>query len=308
MTEMIATMIQLAQKLTRKLAKRIYRKLNVILYTSFLCNYSCPYCVIRKSERLKDYPRESEFPWQQWVLALNSLPPAHIAISGGETLIYPGLIDLIENLSTRHFVSFTTNLFRVPRRLLTLKRSTKPAISASFHPSMTEIEAFIRRVQDVRDHGFNISIEMVAYPQQLQRITDYKRRFEKELSVPVHVDPFIMPGNAYTPQELKLLNGMGIRNRKFGFDESGGRTLKSCRAGGSHLVLVPNGDVFACHAGFYYATSSLHERFRAPLDEFRLGNLFNGTFRLNEKPRICSLPCSEACDLEGAHVREIRKG
>jgi MoaA/NifB/PqqE/SkfB family radical SAM enzyme len=301
-------MIRFTKKLSRNLAKRIYRKLNVVLYPSFLCNYSCTYCVIRKSERLKDYPRESEHSWQEWTTQLNNLPTAHIAISGGETLLYPGLVNLIESLSTRHSVSFTTNLFRVPSRLLSIHRSPKPIVSASFHPSMTDIDGFIQRVRDVRENGFEISVEMVAYPQSLGKLADYKRRFEDELSVPVHVDPYIMPGKEYTLEELGLLKALGIRNRKFGFDSGGIKTLKSCKAGSSHLVLVPNGDVFSCHAGFYYVTSTLHEDFRVSVDNFHIGNIFNNTFQLIKKSRLCSLPCSEACDLEGARVREIRKG
>jgi len=298
-------MFSFSHKVLRKLIKRTYCHLNIILYPSFFCNYECPYCVIKASNRLEDYPKESEHKWQEWVDVLNEFPPASISISGGETLLYPGLFSLLDRLDIKHLVSLTTNLYRVPERLLDCRRRKTLNISASFHPSMTDYESFKDRVSRVKGRGFIISVEIVAYPSQLNDLTEYKKRFEEDLGVDVHIDPYITPLYQYTDKEFGLLNQLGIRNRKVGFDFKGSRVLKWCKAGLSHVLFVPNGDAYACHAGFYYATSPLHSQFRVPHELFWMGNVFDKTFTFSEKSRNCSLPCSEACDLEGARVKEI---
>lgn len=277
------------------------RRINLVLYLSFKCNYSCPCCIIKKSECSESYPKKSEHDWTEWVEIINEFPPANVCITGGEPLLFPGLFKLIHELAKKHRVFLTTNLYAVPNELLNCK--TKMGISASFHPYMTDIESFTKRIHKLKEHGFNPAVEYVAYPPLFDELPEIKTFFEKEVGVTVNIDPYISPDHRYNAAEIETLKRLDLRSRKFGFDFDGYGVSKYCDAGSKHFVIVPNGDVYTCQAGLLYVISPLHKNFSSPKEKFYLGNLFDGSFKPLVNPKMCFLPCSEGCDLDGAHVR-----
>jgi MoaA/NifB/PqqE/SkfB family radical SAM enzyme len=291
----------------KRIARKFSRRNMVIVYPSFFCNYKCPYCVIRKSKRLNDYPRESEHSWKEWADALNRLPPSDVSFSGGETLLFPGMVSLIQSLALKHKVFLTTNLSSLPDELVECRLRERLVITASFHPVEADYDSFKERLKILKNSGFKVFVEMVAYPRFLKDVEHYLKRFKMETGITVNVDPYITPEYRYTSDDLMILKKLGIYNRRFGFDFAGKGVLKECKAGMRHFVMVPNGDVFACHAGFYYVTSPLHLEFRARKEDFYLGNIFLDTFKIRKELTHCFMPCSEACDLDGADVREIKK-
>lgn len=284
---------------------RTKSRISVVLYPSFECNYSCPYCVLRRSSYFEIYPKEVEHSWEDWADVLSKFPPAIIGISGGEPLLSKGLIPLINNLATKHNVFLTTNLSQPLGEFLNL--ATKSVgISASFHPYMIDIDSFNGKVQELIQEGFSVSVEVVAYAPLINKLKDFRAFFETEAGVMLNIDPDVSPDYRYTEAEIKALKRLGMRNRRLGFDFDGYGKLKQCTAGSKHFIMVPNGDVYACHAGFYYVTSPLYEEFSSPKEEFYLGNLFDGSFKLLAGSKICAMPCSEGCDLDGASVKEVK--
>ena len=69
-------------------------------------------------------------------------------------------------------------------------------------------------------------------------------------------------------------------------------------------MIVPNGDVYTCYAGFYNDTSSIHKRY-SQKGNFYLGNLFDETFQAMSEQKICPIPCSEACDISLSNVKTL---
>jgi len=252
------------------------------------------------------YGKEQEHTWQEWSQALNTqFSPASIAITGGEPALFPGLISLIESLDPKHSVIVTTNLSQLPDEWLRCRRKFR--VSASFHPDMTDLHSFRERVLRLRDAGFPVAVECVAYPGHLDKIPAFRQAFSAEAGVDMRVDPYISPDYEYTPAEKAALERLGIAGRRFGFDRRGSNVWKRCWAGSRHFVVIPNGDVYACHASFYFLESPLHRGIKVPREQFYLGNVFQGTFAPCSSRRRCRFPCSEACDLDGAEVVEERK-
>lgn len=85
-------------------------------------------------------------------------------------------------------------------------------------------------------------------------------------------------------------------------------SLKECSAGRNYLNLLPDGQVFTCAGGFTYTYSGLYADMvkNKPLDQYRMGNIFNPDFKLNSRDIKCELPCKDACDRDSVIVKAIK--
>lgn len=280
----------------------------IISFTpTYVCNYKCPYCTINtKVNYSQKFPKESEHSWQEWVEALEGFPPSLIHFTGGEPLCYKELIPLMENMPAKHMISaLATNIALQIDKLAALK-SRKFFISTSFHPHMTDKESFGERVLKLKRAGFPISVSVVAYPELIPRIPEFKRYFEKEIGVRFVVNPYLDPQYRYTAEEAEIVSRYVPSRVKVGWaiEDYG---PKQCVAGSKYFQLLPNGDVYTCYSGLYYATSPLHEGLCEDPSMFYLGNLFDGSFRPLTRPIRCTYPCSERCDHGYARVRPIKE-
>ncbi len=273
---------------------------HIILIPSFVCNYRCPYCLVNRSKYAKIYPRKIEHGWKEWIEQLNKFPPAMINITGGEPFCYPDILPLVRNIPQKHLLAgIATNLSQPLGEFLKMSNKVLK-VATSFHPHMTKKELFKSQIIKLKKSGFNLSINFVAYPQIIPLIPEFKIFFDK-IKVKFHVDPFLDPTYEYTKEEAKIVKQYVDDRRNLGFDFKDYKP-KSCRAGSKYFVIVPNGDVFACMAGFYYS-NDLYGNLNTKKENFYLGNLFNGTFEVKKELWVCNLPCNEACDLESADVR-----
>src|SRR5215470_7504811 len=78
-----------------------------ILLTS--CNFRCRYCFVPLSDlasKITTYATHAQ--WADGFDATGKTWLLHI--TGGEPSIYPGLVDLCEKLTQRHYLSINTNL------------------------------------------------------------------------------------------------------------------------------------------------------------------------------------------------------
>lgn len=276
-------------------------KIHVVFVPTFSCNYHCPYCLINKEKYVNKYPKI--IPYNKWVKAFSKLSSAVIDITGGEPFCYPKLIQLVEKLPRKHRVMITTNLSFPVDRFKKIGRDI--GITASFHSYEADINSFKSKIVELKEAGFNLTINFVGYPAKMHLIPRLKTFFEN-LGVTFNVDPYIDPDYEYTKKEIEILKKYIQKKRKLGFDFRDNKP-KKCKAGLRHFMIVPNGDVYTCHAGFFYTTSNLHKEFRAKKEEFYMGNLFDGSFRPLKKDKICSYPCSEACDLDYAQPKYLNK-
>jgi len=294
----------------RDFYKKIFwrNKVFVGFYPTFLCNYECPYCVLIKLDYLKKFKVHGG---KEWADAFNKLPPLMICVAGGEPFIWNGLPDFLKYIDKKHYFTIFTNLSWEPEKHLDIFKPCKAnfAINCSFHPHTTDLKTFISKVKKLQDAGLKVSANIMTYPDLLNKIKKYKQIFEKE-NIPLEVQAYIDPNYTYTSEEnekvKKLVSNPLMSEREIsGFDSSA--TLKECSAGITNLFIVPNGDIYKCVAGFYYVTSPLHKKFRAKKEEFYMGNVFDGTFKLENKKTLCRYPCSEACDITFAKPRIIKE-
>ncbi|RCX12211.1 radical SAM protein with 4Fe4S-binding SPASM domain [Anaerobacterium chartisolvens] len=106
-------MVLLAQSLQRAkiftpTEKREMRPLSVIFFNiTRRCNLRCPYCYY-DSVAVKDETYEDELDSETWIELAGRIaeinPKAKIMISGGEPLIRPDAVSIIENIAQRHNV------------------------------------------------------------------------------------------------------------------------------------------------------------------------------------------------------------
>jgi MoaA/NifB/PqqE/SkfB family radical SAM enzyme len=276
---------------------------SVIFYPTFFCNYSCKYCVVKKAGCIQKFPRNTEKPYHYWLEILNKFPPSKICISGGEPFCYNGLVDLINNLHQKHIVGISTNLSFPVDTILKLKKEV--SIVASFHPQFAHMEPFLEKLKILKKNGFVISVNLVAYPPNFTIISNFIKILSHN-SIGFTIDPDIDPTFKYSDDEFAQLKNYSIKHPKLGFDHNDIQ-LKQCLAGFRHFFISPNGDVYACHAGFYYVNSIIHNKYRAPRYTFYLGNLFEGSFKPVNTLKLCHYPCSEACDLYGAKPKLVSR-
>ncbi len=276
-------------------------------YPTFICNYNCPYCVLRRLDYLRKYRVRGG---KEWADAFNKMPPLIICIAGGEPFVWKGLSEFLKHIDKKHYFTLFTNLFWNPDDFIVTLKDCKAdfAINCSFHPYTTDVKPFIEKVKKLQKAELKVSANITTYPELLDKIDGYKKIFAKE-KIPFEVQAYIDPEYSYTPEEnekvKKLVSNSLMSEREMaGFDSS--ETLKECSAGITNLFLAPNGDVYKCVAGFYYVTSPMHKSYRARPEEFYLGNVFDGAFKLETTKTRCKYPCSEACDINFAKPKIIK--
>lgn len=280
---------------------------NIVFIPTMLCNYRCPYCnILTKARYDKKYPKGVQHEWTEWVKVFDRFPSAIISITGGEPFLYPGLVHLIKNISQRHIIaSLTTNLSLPFDTLLDIPDKGFN-ITASFHHYMTDRESFKAKIEKLRKCGFKVTVNFVAYPKVMHIIPQLKVYFEEKVHVPFNVDPYIDPSYKYTQKEAEIVRKyVADDRRKLGYSLNDYKP-KRCKAGSKYFIILPNGDVYACLAGFYYSTG-FYEKFNLEKEEFCLGNLFNNTFEPLSVWKICALPCCEGCDIEAADVKTLQR-
>lgn len=293
--------------LAKPLHKLVLGNANYIVFSpTFRCNYNCPYCLINtKINYANRYPKSNEYDYREWIIALNRFPCSLIYISGGEPLIFPGLTDMIKAISKKHLIgSLNTNLSSDINKLMKINQKKILSVAASFHPHMTDKEAFAKKVMMLKKIGFIVKVSLVAYPEILDSIDDFKVYFLEKLGVEFIIEPYLDPAYEYSDEEKRIVKKYVKTGRKIGYDFNDDRP-KRCYAGSKYFMIIPNGDVYTCYAGFYNDTSSIHNRY-SKKGSFYLGNLFDGTFKKISTRKICSIPCSEACDISLSNVRPIK--
>lgn len=297
-------------KLLRFLFKKVLEKnlTTIVWYITFKCNYKCPYCIIKTKAKYYKKPFSKEIGVREWIKIFQKFPPSIVRITGGEPTLFEDFSELANKFPKKHILCITTNLSNIDE----LKKIKRRFIflSTSYHPYMTKIEDFISKAIRLRKKFFSLTAECVAYPHILNDIVKMKEIFSKH-DIKLNVDPYIDPEYSYTEDELKKIKklsvGESIRIRAYGFDFQGYGKIKICNAGSNYFVIIPNGDVYTCNAGFYYVTSPIHKKFRAKKSEFYLGNLFDNTFSRLKEEKICYYPCSEACDIETAKPKLLNR-
>ena len=149
------------------------------------CNYRCDYCFFGSSHlgsKLRVFGSNEE--WAEGFSATGKTWLLHL--TGGEPTLYPGFADLCERLSESHYLSVNSNLSH--RSILEFARRVDPGrvhfVNAAVHhqerQARGKYEAFVRHVQGLQEHGFNVFVSLVMTPQMVQSYEDISAHFRAQ--------------------------------------------------------------------------------------------------------------------------------
>jgi MoaA/NifB/PqqE/SkfB family radical SAM enzyme len=217
-----------------------------------------------------------EMSGKDWVKALNRLesrPDVPITLSGGEPMMHPDFIYILNHLKPELNIDVLTNFSykRVIDELIAkvkperLRREAPyPSIRVSYHPGQQDPEVLITNVRRAQEAGFKIGIYSVLYPssKQLEAIVQMQFRC-KQAGVEFRVKDFTgtFAGELYGSYS-KYPNAALARQNVI------------CLCKTSELLIGPNGNVYKCHRDLY-------------AEENPEGNITQPDFRIEQEHRIC---------------------
>lgn len=231
------------------------------------CNLSCNYCVTFSRHKAKLDPAKSfiqriiksrianrPIDIGRLIKTLNGADMIfRVSFSGhGEPLLIPNIMDVFEALTSKHYISFNTNL--TPALIEDFVRKIDPgkvvSIDASLHIRSLErhkmTETFIRHYNLCKNTGFNITASEVAYPDLAEDAKRFKRDF-KEKGVDFFFQRYFGEyegksyPDAYTPDEEEIF-GLAGQPSYLMYESKG----KKCNAGYNVGFVRGNGDIVPC--------------------------------------------------------------
>jgi MoaA/NifB/PqqE/SkfB family radical SAM enzyme len=274
------------------------------------CNYRCRYCFLPNMD-LGAKIRISGTP-EQWVEGFRHTGKTWLLhITGGEPFIYPGFVDLCERLAQDHYLSINTNLSH--HSVAAFARRIDPGrvhyVHAALHPDEREkrgeCDVFIRRVHDLRNHGFHVLVSVVMTPMIVRSFSEMEQYFESQ---GVFLVPKVLRGKyeggsypaAYSEKErASIVEYLATARRKYAqvIDRMGepptidmfsdGRFLNNrslywgrvCGSGYNFVRIDPDGMIVRCGSGQ------------------RLGNILRKDIRLLSAPLPCDTSyCPYFCE------------
>ncbi len=276
---------------------------------SFKCNYKCSYCdVFGRNEDFNTQIADTDQWREVWNRIFDNYWCTHIRFSGGEPTIYPNFFSFLTMLLEKHTVDITTNLSFDLNKFLDKIKPGAIYISASFHPEFTDFKTFFNKIKYLKAHDFSCSVAYVGYPPHLDKIPEYKKKFEDE-QIQFKIIPFSgiykekRYPQAYDERERMLLKGFATDSKvkdvndinKAWFQwrvekEQNKETRdtkikfgKLCRMGQMYARIYPDLTVTRCCAGHYGQHSGI------------LGNLLDPNFKLLNEAQPCSVDFDCPC-------------
>lgn len=284
-----------------------------LIWITFRCNYKCSYCNIVTNFNFGTVSgRETERSVEDWLKALDRLPPTLFYFAGGEPFLYQGFPELLNDLPAKHslvgVVSNGTVKMEVYRRI-----KKRIALNISFHREFIEEQAFVKKIEELQQF-FNVSVNIVATRENMSVLRHLDKYF-KNKEITLHVDRLVDDTVVYTPEEIAYLDTFLSTERRKQRDQLNYDDYepKLCNAGKNYLNIMPNGEAYTCAGGMEYIHSPLvkgilDQQPEAPFDvnRFKMGNIFDPGFTINKRPIVCPLPCRAACDRDFTTFKRLK--
>jgi MoaA/NifB/PqqE/SkfB family radical SAM enzyme len=257
------------------------------------CNYKCSYCKFGCSEETKN-PTPTVYPGikkivQIWHGIYEKYGSCQIHFAGGEPFVYPEFMDLISQLAEFHTLEFSTNFFWDPDDFIKRIQPGRARVGVSLHPESVNFDAFLAKAAKIKQAGFELWVNFVAYPPIMDSIAQYKKKFNE-----AGIQFFVLLFNgcyskkkypeSYSPEQKNYLQQFGAgdwleKSIDFAFDKRKRNIRgKLCRMGQMYSKILPNGDAYVCCAP----------------NALKLGNILDSAFSLLEEPFLCTeadCPC-----------------
>ncbi len=190
---------------------------------------------------------ECEIDWHEWKCHLEKITPYHLEMSGGEPLLYNGIVDLIKNINTASTWAITSNtlLYDPALDLSRCKHWT-----ASWHGYKKE--QFIENVVAIDDRGCPLSVSIVVefanVDKWLQDAYDF-RNLGLQVNLLRELNKNVDWNGTKEWQKV-------VEMRRYGFnvvedDIPASYTFQRgfmCGGGADYLCAMPDGQAFRCYS------------------------------------------------------------
>lgn len=252
------------------------------------CNYRCSYCWWEMDDLWADLAKKHLIlEPQKWIEAWDRVHAAcgetRIDVLGGEPLRYPRWQELFAGLSEKHRVSITTNLSCSAAELAALTDRVSPErlhFAASWHPEFADWGDFTRKIDLLKEKGYEPGVLVVAAPQIFDGLAEWREYFMKR-GVPFTASVFqgrwkgATYPDSYTSDQKAFL-GMAIHTpeeQRYRLERS--TTLgKPCGAGHVYANIKANGDLYRCGQDCLGGAKPF-------------ANLFDPELKLSDRPAPC---------------------
>lgn len=234
-------------------------------FLTFLCTGNCDYCIqhLSKDEFIaarSAYNRNMLRPdeWLKFFNGVQKWKNQQLGIIGGEPTVYPGFFELInglEGFSITVTSNLTTPAFKsIPEFVSRLGDLKKVRLNTSFHPEITSVDEFARKIHQLRELGVNVDqIAMVAHP-----LSNYKKYNLEFLRRGINLAPQTYLGKyhgnllpidkgdfAYDFGEHEITDE-ALYRQGFSYEE---KKNVMCRT--QRFMVAPDGGIYKCHYLMY---------------------------------------------------------
>lgn len=243
------------------------------------CNYKCPYCSDHGLRPKKHYFKGSLDQWQ--AAFKNAFSNQHLVfyISYGEPMLGKLFYEVTGMIATEPNweMMMTSNLSQPLDRLVKtrLAREGRLNINASFHPTETTIDEFLKKLLFLREHGIKCPVIYVMYPPLMDEFENYFRTFNGHNFL-VHVRAFEGEYNG-----KKYPRDYAERERRFIAKYADNATIK-------YMLNRPTTWAWgklAYHGMYYIFVTNEGDVGTEYYSGRKLGNILEGTLKLDIEPQ-----------------------
>ncbi len=283
-------------------------KLICNMQITFRCNYKCTFCPLcGANDFSQTFPKSVERTGKEWVEAMEKMPATSFYIAGGEPFLYEDLPYIVNNLPSKHDILGIVTNASLPLDVY-FRINKKINLNISYHSEFVENpDDFVKKVLALKQR-FKVCVNIVATLRNYEFIKNKLKIFE-ENNIPFHIDPLIIDSKKhyeYSEDYLKLLRKYVTKDRMFNNQEERFyNSVKKCSAGKNYFNLLSDGSATICARAMEYLYSPAIEDIDN--DEFKLGNIFDGTFHLNKHDIKCDFDCVNHCDWDYCSIKVLKK-
>lgn len=224
------------------------------------CNYDCSYCIQSRKHRVGISADDDLRRGISFLATLPGPAPWEIKTTGGEPFSFKGFLDVVVPglmQYTPHFMSTLTNLSAPPatlQKFAALTRGRLKVVSASLHLEHTTPEAFLVRLQALRDavdSDVHLVVNAVLVPDQLEHV---RQAQDAIVGAGFRFFPQLMKVKggvfAYSPQQWQqvqqIVGDLDTAAATRSANLAPAYTGKRCWAGARYFVLTKEGDAYSC--------------------------------------------------------------
>ena len=147
------------------------------------CNYNCAYCYYAHSSKVENYFFGDIEQWRDAFKKSFGDQKLFFYLAFGEPMLGKAFYDVVSMIEQepRWNLRMTTNLSQNLKKLLNtnLSKEGRIYINASFHPTQTTTEQFLKQLFYLREHDIESPVVYVMWPPHLKRFESDFKVFDK---------------------------------------------------------------------------------------------------------------------------------